>query len=495
MTIRPIPLLLILLLTTCAATADDNSSASTDREDRSVIYRPDESVPGPAPKANLPVPAQPGPHLLIDDYLIAQSANIERVVIQPQRDSSIPNPIVTGPEDRCFQPYLSVIRDPQTGRYRIWYGAWRDDKNTGRSHLATMESEDGIHFIRPTRICETPEIQFGSSVLDRGPDHPDTSARYVYSYWLDGGFRLLVSADGIHWRPLTEGVIIPHDHDITGLSWDPIRRIYVATVSTYIPGANWSGQRRTTMMSFSNDLLHWEKPWFVLVADSKWDEGETQFYAMDGYLARGSLLIGMVKILRDDLRACGTEEGSFGRAHTSLAWSRDGRTWVRDRTKFFEPDDNPAAWDHAHAWIDDQLIVGDEVYLYYGGYKQGHKMNRFDERQIGLVTMPLDRYVARRAVGTESGTLKTVPIALTEPANTLQVNVNASAGQLRAQIIDADTGQALPGLTFSDCEPITVDSLRAPVHWRKGDLSAPGKHIQVEFEIIKADVFAFEFIQ
>ncbi|HQP99159.1 MAG TPA: hypothetical protein PLY86_11935, partial [bacterium] len=228
----------------------------------------------------------------------------------------------------------------------------------------------------------------------------------------------------------------------------------------------------------------------------KWDEGETQFYAMDGYLARGSLLIGMVKILRDDLRATGTEEGSFGRAHTSLAWSRDGRTWVRDRAKFFEPDDNPAAWDHAHAWIDDQLIVGDEVYLYYGGYKQGHKMNRLSERQIGLVKMPLDRYVARRASGTQSGTLKTVPIALTTPAGTLQVNVNASGGQLRAQIINADTGKAFPGLTFAECEPITEDSLRAPVRWRKSDLSAvAGKSIQVEFEITNANLFAFEFVK
>ncbi|HOE10405.1 MAG TPA: hypothetical protein PLQ35_06195 [bacterium] len=496
MKIRTISLLLILLLTAYTASADENSSASAHREDRSVIYRPDEGIPGHAPDIDLPIPAQPGPHLLIDDYLIAQSTNIERVVIQPQRDTAIPNPIVTGPEDRCFQPYLSVIRDPQTGRYRIWYGAWRDDKNTGRSHLATMESEEGIHFIRPPQLCETPEIQFGSSVLDRGPKHPDPSARYVYSYWLDGGFRLLISADGIRWRPLTEGVIIPHDHDITGLSWDPIRQVYVATISTYITGAHWSGQRRTTMMSFSNDLLHWEKPWFVLTPSDRWDDGQTQFYAMDGYLARGPLRIGMVKILRDDLRATGTEEGRFGRAHTSLAWSRDGRTWVRDRTEFFEPDDNPAAWDHAHAWIDDQLIVRDEVYLYYGGYQQGHKMNRFDERQIGLVKMPLDRYVARRAVGTESGTLKTVLIALTGPVNTLRVNVNASGGQLRAQIINADTGQALPGLTFSDCEPITVDSLHAPVHWRKGDLSAAaGKHIQVEFEIMKADLFAFEFIQ
>ncbi len=34
-----------------------------------------------------------------------------------------------------------------------------------------------------------------------------------------------------------------------------------------------------------------------------------------------------------------------------------------------------------------QVIVEEQVYLYYGGYKQGHKMNRFEERQIGLVAV------------------------------------------------------------------------------------------------------------
>jgi len=463
-------------------------------DDRSVIYQPAESIPGTAPSTELPVHAEAGPHLLLDDYLIAAGIGVDRVVLQPQRDASIPNPIVTGPEDRCFQPYLTVLRDPDSGRFRIWYGAWRDDRNTSRSRLATMASDDGIHFSRPTHFCDTPEIQFGSEVIDRGPAHADPSTRYVYSYYLEGGMRLLASADGLSWRPLVEGVVLQHEHDIAGIDWDPIRAVYVATVSTVTSGESWTGRRRTTMMSFSRDLLTWEKRWFVLTASDALDEGETQFYAMDGYLTRGSLRIGMVKILRDDLRASGTQEGSFGRAHTSLAWSRDGRTWVRDRAKFFEPDDNPEAWDHAHTWIDEHLIVGDAVYLYYGGYKQGHKMNRFDERQIGLVTMPLDRYVARRSSGPSPGVLTTVPLALGRPAGPLRLNANAASGCLRVQVCDADSGIAVDGLKFADCIPITADALRERVRWREADLSrVAGRIIRLQFELLDADLFAFEF--
>ena len=464
-------------------------------EPRAIIYRPDAGIPGPAPVAALPLPARPGPHLLIDDYAIAESAGIARVVLQPSRDQSLPNPIVTAGEDRCYQPFFTVRRSPETGRYRIWYGAWRDDKHHSRSHLATMESADGIHFIRPHRICDTPEIQFGSEVIDRGPGYAEASARYVYSYWLGGGLRILKSADGLMWQPLKEGVVLPHDHDITNIDWDPLRAVYAATISTYITGAQWSGRRRTTMMSFSPDLLHWEAPWFVLAADDAFDEGVTQFYAMNGYLTRGALRIAMVKVLRDDLRATGTQSGSFGRAHTSLAWSRDGRTWVRDRAKFFEPDDNSAAWDHAHAWVDEQVMVGDEVYLYYAGYKQGHKVNPFDERQIGLVTMPLDRYVARRAVGLAPGLLKTAPIRLEKSAATLCLNANAAAGAVRVQVCAADGGGAFPGLGFADCIPLNADGVRQAVHWRGGGLAgAAGRVVRLEFEICKADLFAFEFV-
>jgi PA14 domain-containing protein len=471
-------------------------TAPITRADRSIIYQADEGSPGRAPESDLPVPAHPGPHLLLDDYLIAESSGVERVVLQPRRDPALPNPIVTGPKDRCFQPFLTVLRDPKSGRWRIWYGAYRDDKNPSRSHLATMESNDGIHFSRPHQICDTPEIQFGSEVIDRGLEHSAPSSRYVYSYWLGGGMRLLTSADGLKWRPLVQGVVLPHNHDITGIDWDPIRKVYVATFSSYITGAKWSGKRRTTLMSFSKNLSQWQKGWFVLTASDQLDEGNTQFYSMDGYLTRGSLRIAMVKILRDDLKAADTQPGSFGRAHTSLAWSRDGRTWVRDRAKFFEPDPDPQAWDHAHAWIDEQLIFDDVVYLYYGGYKQGHKVSRFEERQIGLVRMPLDRYVARRASGSVRGRLKTVPIKLGKSAQRLQVNANAALGCIRVQVHDAKTGNVLPHMSFADCQPIHVDALRQSVRWRRGKLSdLAGKRVQLEFEMTRADLFGYEFIQ
>ena len=462
--------------------------------DRSIIYQPDEGVPGPAGSDQLPVPGRPGPHLLLDDFLIAEARGVERIIQQPRRDASVPNPIVTGPEDGCFQPFFTVLRDSVSGRYRIWYGASRDDKSMTRSRLATMESADGIHFERPHRTCDTPEIQFGSEVIDRGPGHPDPASRYVYSYWLEGGLRILASAGGFAWRPLVEGIVVPHDHDINSIDWDPLRGVYTATVSTYITGPAWSGQRRTTMLTLGTDLVHWEKPWLILTANDELDEGEIQFYAMEGYLTRGPLRIGMVKVLRDDLRASGTQEGSFGRAHTSLAWTRDGRNWVRDRAAFFEPDDDPAAWDHAHAWVDEQLVVDDQVYLYYGGYKQGHKMNRFEERQIGLVRMPLDRYVARRSNGDAPGLLTTVPIRLDATRGVLCVNADASGGSLRVQARAADSGEVLPGFGFPDCMPVTGDGLRQEVHWRDAALSGVGgRSVRLEFELRQASLFAVEF--
>ena len=323
---------------------------------------------------------------------------------------------------------------------------------------------------------------------------------YVYGYWHEGGLRVAVSPDGIGWRPLVDQVVLPHDHDITNIWWDPIRRHYLATVSTYMASPRWIGQRRTTLQSTSSDLIHWSPPAYVLFADpARGDAGRTEFYAMSAFFVRGPLVISMVKVLRDDLIAEGVEPGAFGCAHTSLAWSRDGLHWVRDQSPFFEPDPDPSAWDHAHAWIDEQLPNGDLVYLYYGGYKQGHKANRFSERQIGLVKMPPDRYVARQAKAGRTARLLTVPLAVNCRPSTVMVNADASSGTLRAQIRSAQTGRVIPGLSFADCRPVRSNGIRTHLIWSSeektrqmlADLS--GKSIQLEFEMVGAALFSFEW--
>ena len=85
---------------------------------------------GEQPAAEEPIDLKKGPHLFLDDYLIAKSENVDRVVNQPKRDPDIPNPVVTGKEDGCFQPYMSIIRDPESKKFHIWYGSRTEDSNT-----------------------------------------------------------------------------------------------------------------------------------------------------------------------------------------------------------------------------------------------------------------------------------------------------------------------------------------------------------------------------
>jgi hypothetical protein len=213
---------------------------------------------------------------------------------------------------------------------------------------------------------------------------------------------------------------------------------------------------------------------------------------MSGVLARGDLLIGLVKILRDDLNATpgktGKEMGDLkrkaaGLGYTVLAWSRDGRTWDRDHEPFLDRNHVPETWDHAFAWGDEQIIVGDETYVYYGGYAHGHKVNRFEERQIGLAKMPVDRYVSREA-SINLGTLRTKPIAL--KGNVITVNANV-VGEMRIRLVDP-SGSPVTGFEWVD---IRGDDIAHRIDW-KGDLaSLRDKPVQIEFQFKNAQLFGF----
>jgi hypothetical protein len=441
--------------------------------------------------AKRPLPLKPGPYLFVDDFLIESTENIQRRVNMPQRDEGITNPIVTGGEegDGNTAPYLSVIRDVGSGKYRIWYNVLSNGKTGG---FGTMESDDGINWQRPHMVLKDPgPITWGCSVVDDGSRNVPVSERFKLCWWANGGTILATSADGLEFHLLSPDPVIHHNHDINSLCFDPIRNHYVVTMSAYVTGKTWPGTRRVTMQSTSPDLRRWKEPWFVLTPVTDVDEGETQFYAMEGYLARGDLLIGMAKILRDDVNAEGAPDGGYGIGYTTLAWTRDGKHWVRDTNHFFDPDPQVGAWDHTHAWIDDQLLDGDQVRFYYGGYKNGHKYNRFVERQIGLVSLPKDRYVARESKKNLLGTLRTVPLLF--ESGDLKLNADIR-GELQARLIDLK-GQPIAGFDFADFEPVRGDSLAHPLRWH-GDLtSLAGQSISIEFQLNDASLYAFDVLK
>jgi len=433
----------------------------------------------------------PGPHFFIDDYLIAEQSFLSRTVNNPEK---YPEPVVTGAKggDDNFQPWMSVIRDAETGRFRIWYNT---PENIHQSHLGYMESDDGIHWIRPHRVLEDPYyIRFCCSVIDHGPNYPDPEKRFILATHRKPGIRIATSPDGLTWKALVDTALIKHTHDIVSLHWDPIRRHYLAIVGEKIKWDNWEGKRRIPYQSVSDDLLHWEKQWRILMPKigAPIERGETQFYAMSGIIARGDLLIGLVKILRDDLNATpgktAREMGDMDRkaagiGYTVLAWSRDGRTWQRDHEVFIPRNPLPGSWDHAMAWGTEQLVVGDETYLYYCGYARGHKIDRYNERQIGLARMPRDRYVAREA-DMNKGTLITKLLIL----NGSFITVNAYiVGEMRVRLLDKG-GQPIKGFYWMD---VSGDGIDIPVAWAQDLKSLGNKPVRMEFELQDAQLYGF----
>jgi len=167
-----------------------------------------------------------------------------------------------------------------------------------------------------------------------------------------------------------------------------------------------------------------------------------------------------------------------------LAWSRDGRTWQRDHEPFLPNDPYPDRWDHAHVWGDEQIIVGDETFIYYAGYKRGHKVARFDERQIGLFRMPRDRYVAREA-DINKGTLITKPLLLEGSALTVNAYV---VEEMRVRLLDRD-GNPLTGFGWID---IKGDAIDHPLKWKQDLNMLKGKPVRLEFQLRDAQLFGFD---
>ena len=69
-----------------------------------------------------------------------------------------------------------------------------------------------------------------------------------------------------------------------------------------------------------------------------------------------------------------------------------------------------------------------------------------------------------------------------------------AAGYVKAALLD-ETGNALPGYSFDDCDALIGDEIDAAVVWKSGvNLSAlTDQAIRLAFDLKDADVFSFHF--
>lgn len=516
-----------------AAPADDDAAASEVAENAAVPPSYNVRVR----RSIEPIDLRVGPQLFIDDYLVAQAEHLTRVTHSPKRVGNEP---VLGWQAHVTQPYVTVLRDDAGERFRMWY----DYDKGAEASIAYAESDDGIHWELPQLDILGPDNRvlkigtsfqggYGVSVVDDGPDSREPLRRYKLAYWGqkhpwpdgDPGVRVAFSPDGIHWtvhevNPVLRDYTIRRSlddprraygvGDIVDVFFDPLRRRYGACLKTPAipadgletgPRAN-TFIRRLVSASCSEDFVNWERPWRIIVPEDR-DKDLLEFYSAGGTIARGPLLISFVRMLHDDWAA---EPGGStdGVGYTTLATSRDGVHWERHDDVFFDRSDEPDAWDRAMTWVGSAVPVGDELYLYYGGYRHGHKIAPKRERQIGLAKIPTDRFVSRTARGDEPGRLVTPPLRVRAGVGSRFVlNADAAGGRIRVQVLDED-GTPIPGFSFLDAVPITGDGVRLPVEWyAQVDKAEPrrdlidlarldNKTIHLEFEITNGDLYGFD---
>jgi hypothetical protein len=169
-----------------------------------------------------------------------------------------------------------------------------------------------------------------------------------------------------------------------------------------------------------------------------------------------------------------------GFVDAQLAVSRDTVSWKRYREPFI-PRGEPGAWDWGMIFADAPVLHDGKLCLHYSGSNLTHggRSPRLLEAPFsterrtgrGLAVLRPDGYVSVDATSFAPGILTTHRFRQ-ESGGTVRVNVDASAGQLRYELLE-DIGASIPGFTLDDCDPIRLDTLDQALSW-KGVPGWPG---------------------
>lgn len=457
----------------------------------------------PAQEAGRVIEISPGPHLFIDDHLIERTIRLTRTTHRPERLSG---PVIPKAEPWHEMPlfFHRVIRDPETGRFRMWYNIRNNSPDVPFTVYAYAESDDGLHWRRPklglVAINGSTDNNlfmvvraFGLGFVDDGPAVADPARRYKMAYYRISdpqGLCVAFSADGVRFTDYAQTPVLTDLGDIVDACYDPLRKGYVACFkahSTEADGYRGStpnapeGYRRLVGESVSEDFIHWRDPWRVVVADPR-EPGMWEFYGMAPQV-RGDLYLAFLRVLRDDLPA---DAGGpvHGIGWTELATSRDGENWTRHREPFLDRDPEAGTWDHAMAWVGDCVTVDDRDYVYYGGYSAGHKVGN---RQIGVAVLRKNGFVSRDA-GVRPGLLRTPMLRVDAAAITVNAEVG---GELLVRVADR-SGKPVSGFDWSDCAPTHGDKLAHPVRWNGKLASLRQEPVRLEFRLREAKLYGFD---
>lgn len=489
---------------------------------------PEAREPAPVPYLERPpavIPIDVGRQLLVDEFLIAESS-LRREFHTPVLHEASPVLAPETPLEMNFGlcptacPFKDgAFYDPADGLFKLWYHAgWFDG-------VALATSRDGVHWERPNLDVEPgtnrvlplrPSYQRdGVGVwLDQETARADERFKmFAYHRKRGAGFRygelggpgtandwvgghVYSSADGIHWR---ERAATGRCGDNTTIFYNPFRKRWVYSIRTSAPavgrlrgyhehadlfaGAAWDREQ----------VAHWAGA-DELDPPAPEHGYPTQLYNIDA-VGYESLMLGFFMIHRGPPNEI-CDAGGFPKITELLVgYSRDGFHFDRrDRMPIVAGTHQPGDWnrDYIHSCGGCCLVVGDQLYLYFGAFsglspKLGAHM--YAGGSTGLATLRRDGFVSH-AAGADGGLLTTRPLRFS--GRHLFVNAAAAGGELRVEALD-EAGNPLGPCSRERCAPVTGDATQQAVTWGNGGNLAElaGRPVRLRFHLRDAALYSF----
>jgi hypothetical protein len=468
---------------------------------------------------------------------------------------------------------LHAERDTATGRVRLWYQSFDvypgRGRDTGTLCRSVAESDDGIHFHRPDLGLTEWRGSTANNIYGIGPGaghshgtidsrsidpSEDPAYRYKAVTWMGrdeqglGRHGVAFSPDGLRWEAFGGNPVSRYRDagDVVSAAslrdrFEPQRLgpqtgpKYAMLPKMQVPRGRW--RRRSFAILLSDDsapvpFTVFDTPKLVLCADERDDDmaeerlaaarplllfdepadHRCEFYGVQVF-RRGDVLLGLLWVYDAayDMARLGTNN-QYAIVEVQLVASRDGIHWRRvgDRQPVV-PRGEPGAFDsHMIFYHSLPIAVGDEWWLYYVGFNEGHTARncytpetrerywadvasgRRHLPSIGLASVRQEGF-ASLAAGAGDATLITRP--LRPGGGRLRLNAAVRpGGEVRVEVQDA-AGTPLDGFGAADCTAVRSDGVRLPVRWgdRDGDPGWARREIKLRFRLREAELFAFVF--
>lgn len=427
-------------------------------------------------------------------------------------------------EGSASAAYVSVFQDG--GVYRMYYRGLQYDTAEGKAThpyppvICYAESDDGITWRKPRLgICEFRGSRENNIVYD-GPgagefavftdDNPAAPPDARYKMLLaeyQKGLKVLKSADGLHWVPLSDQPVITKGaFDSQNLAfWDSVRGQYRAYFRVFRRG------HRDIDTATSGDFVHWSEPEPLDYMGAP----DVQLYTnvVKPYYRARHIYVGLptryverrwspsIEALPNlehrRLRASASERYGTAVTETVLMMSRDGRVFRRWEEAFVRPGpETPETWKYGDCYAAWHVVetashipgAARELSLYVS---EGYWTDRAS--WLRRYTLRLDGFASVWAP-MSGGEIVTRPLIF--QGSRLAINFSSSAaGGVRVEVQGAD-GHPLEGLFLQDCHEVFGDSVQRVVAWKSGtDLSRlAGQPVRLRFVLRDADLYSMQFL-